>query len=1543
MMSVKPGVHFGVWLVLCGIILGWPPEFRAQNRIFARVELNKNRVNSTAEIYNSSSATGFAPTGAMVSARKSHTATVMLNGKVLLTGGHDGSNYLQTAEIFDPATATFSETTKYDDTEKKYVPSYVNVPRAFHTATLLSNGMVLLVGGLNQKYLDSAELYNPATGKFTATSGALNIARAYHTAILLASGQVLITGGYDGIDYLDTAELYDPSTRTFKLIAKDMSTPRAHHSATLMASGEVLIAGGYNQDGYLATAEIYDPANETFRSTSAMAGARAYHAAALLSDSTILIAGGTNGNPLATAEIFNPATSSFTATAGAMTVAREGLTAILLRNSTVLIAGGFSEKQLNTAEIYNPSGRTFTALTRTMTAPRQNHTATLLTDGTVLLAGGQNSETLVFDVNTDSTDNIAPNILFSADGKRGFVACAGSGVVVVFSPQTGELLNTIETGGKPTFMTPLADGRTVAAVSAWENKVFLVDLNKETVTATLAFTGAEFSFGSVVVVSHDGGKGYISSTGTGEVIKFSLPAGQELGRLGSLRTPGQLALMPDDKTLIVVDTTSAELLFVDTATMAKKSTVATTDKDGLSTFSIFNDLVLSADGKKGIVASRGLNENGVYSVFVFDPVKAEILNTLTSNIIPGRTALTPDGKNWVVLCEGEVLVVPVADPASYKEFTGASDPLLSANVVFSPDSRYVYYASAADDHFVQQELASTAIVGKVLVGDDPDVVADQPSSVGITPDGKILAVVDFASNNLELLTSSTVLAGSYFISNQTQLTGVTLVNLSDRKINVKMTAETDFGTPIEGTDIVNPIDFVMEANSQLSMTVDQLFHFDLATEQKGWLLVECDQPGIIGYLAVMKIKAGWLSASIDQMDGVPLFTRGYHDWIAPYVSRETGEVVELDFLSTNYSPSGYKASNRTNDGSEIEARGNTSGAGQIRYSQVFDTVFTQSLVDQILIVGGSDGKTALASAETADAGGSIFTATPYAPHRAYASHTATALYSGKVLILGGKDATDTIQNTAEIYDPASSGFVATTGAMLEYRYRCAAVLLQNGRVLVSGGQTRWATSDTAELYDPVTDTFVPIASHMTSPRDAHTATLLPNGKVLLAGGASGDRVLDTAEIYDPGTGTLTATGNMMVPRSFHTATLLANGKVLIAGGYNGSYLNSAEVYDPATGKFSSTSGTMSRARSYHTATLLPDGRALITGGTDGTNTTDTAEVYDESLNAFWLSISVMHTKRQRHTATLMTNGKVLILGGTDGTSPLPSVEFYDPEVDSFTVSGSMTVARSQHTATLLPGGADGYIRATSTEGFAFSEFYGNADHLTALNGIDVSQFASIPILYSPHFALGFGFRTILNVINANASPAEITIKLHGADGTLLGSPQTRYLTTGGQLKEDLDALFGHDAQLQNTSGWLEIQSTVDFVVGTVTFTNADGDFESCFQLQGSPMTDFVFPLTAQDSTFLTAFALLNAGDQNADIVLELWAPDGSLERTASVSLPPGTRTAQYLSQYFPSLGNRLISNVRVHSSAPIFAFGLMHDKDLHFMSALPPISYPEIK
>ena len=1005
-MSLKPGVFYGVWLAYCAIVLGLPPEIRAQNRLVARVELNKNKVNNTGEIYDLGLPAVFMPTGTMIEARRAHTATKLLNGQVLVAGGHDGGHYLQTAEIFDPATATFSRTTTIDASTSESVPSFVTTKRAAHTATLLSNGMVLIAGGYNGSYLDSAEIYNPSTGKFTATAGALTNARAYHTATLLPSGKVLLAGGYNGTTYLQTAEVYDPSTRTFTLLAAGMSEARAHHTMTLMSSGEILVAGGYNGN-YLATAEIYNATSNIFRNAArAMASGRGNHAAALLPDGTILIAGGSSGTPLATAEIFDPAGATFTTTAGAMSAAREAPTATALANGQVLIAGGSNGKELSTAEIYNPSSRAFTVLPRAMAAPRLDHTATLLNDGTVLLAGGQNSKMLIFDVNADSSDNVAPNILFSSDSQRGFVACTGSGAVIVFSPVTGEVLKIIETGGKPTYMTPLADGRTATLVSAWDSRIFLIDITSGALVATFAFSGADFGFGSTVTVSHDGSKGFISSTGTGEVIKFSLPSGQELGRLKGLHTPGPITITPDDGTLMVVDSSTAELVFVNSATMTQKAVLKASDTDPYAAFSVFNNAVLSADGSRGIIASRGqsLDEELIYTytVFVFDSATGEVLNTISSTWAPGRAALTPDGQDWVILNQGSLLVIPTADPNAYRELSAEPDPLLSANLIFSTDSRYAYYASATSDYFLQQELATTAIVGKLLVGDIPNTVADQPSSVAMTPDGTRFAVLDFASNNLELLTASTALQGTRFISNANQTTGVTLINLSDREISVRITAKTDYGSAIEGTEIINPVDFFVGPNGQMSLTVDQLFHLDWETEQTGWLDIQCDQAGIVGYLAIMKTRPMWLGAYIDRMDGVPLVTATQHDWIIPQLSRDSGDTVELDFLNPNHSAANYSLSRLTKDGSVIEKRTGSTSTGQQRISQVFDTVYTQSLPDQVLIVGGQDASATLTSAETSDASGSAFTATAGSLNRAFKGHTATALSSGKVLIVGGK-------------------------------------------------------------------------------------------------------------------------------------------------------------------------------------------------------------------------------------------------------------------------------------------------------------------------------------------------------------------------------------------------------------------------------------------------------------------------------------------------------------------------------------------------------------
>jgi hypothetical protein len=180
---------------------------------------------------------GFVFTGSMTDGRYLHTATLLNNGMVLITGGV----HLASAELYNPATGTFS------------ITGSMTTARYGHTATLLNNGMVLITGGQSSTgYSASAELYNPATGTFTGTAGPMTTGRSFHTATLLNNGMVLITGGYSGSSFLASAELYNPATGTFS-ITGSMTTGRSNHTATLLNNGMVLITGGFN----LASAQLY--------------------------------------------------------------------------------------------------------------------------------------------------------------------------------------------------------------------------------------------------------------------------------------------------------------------------------------------------------------------------------------------------------------------------------------------------------------------------------------------------------------------------------------------------------------------------------------------------------------------------------------------------------------------------------------------------------------------------------------------------------------------------------------------------------------------------------------------------------------------------------------------------------------------------------------------------------------------------------------------------------------------------------------------------------------------------------------------------------------------------------------------------------------------------------------------------------------------------------------------------------------------------------------------------------------------------------------
>ena len=332
----------------------------------------------------------FVPTtGTMSSSRYGQTATQLNNGNVLLAGGTDGSGILGTAELYTPTNQTFAPA------------GTMTVPRWLHTATLLNDGTVLIAGGSslsNETTLNSAEIYDPVAGTFTLLPNTLNIARVGHTATLLVNGQVLIVGGYDpttGI--IADSELYDPTAQVF-IDLGNTNTPRFHHTATLLQNGQVLITGGETDptpSSAYNTAETFNPQTWTFSPVSAnMISGREGHAATLLNDGTVLVTGGDlpGAGSLNTAEIYNPASGTFSAVSAAMTSARIFHAANLLNGGKVLLSGGENDSggtsvALNSAEVYDPTAQTFTA-TGNLTSVREHQTATLLNDGTVLEDGG---------------------------------------------------------------------------------------------------------------------------------------------------------------------------------------------------------------------------------------------------------------------------------------------------------------------------------------------------------------------------------------------------------------------------------------------------------------------------------------------------------------------------------------------------------------------------------------------------------------------------------------------------------------------------------------------------------------------------------------------------------------------------------------------------------------------------------------------------------------------------------------------------------------------------------------------------------------------------------------------------------------------------------------------------------------------------------------------------------------------------------------------------------------------------------------------------
>jgi hypothetical protein len=324
-----------------------------------------------------------APIGRMAVARAAHQATLMRNGRVLITGGCTGSHcsrVLSSVEVFDTATHAF----------RSVAP--MATPRASHAAALLPDGRVLVAGGWDgRRAVASAEIYDPLTDRWSP-AGRMTVARASPIAVALAGGHVLVFGGGDGrLGTLASAELFDPATARFSPMGRARTN---HYLATRLADGRVLLTGGQDAHGdILRAAEIIDLATGTVTPTGSMAVARVKHAAALLPDGDVLIVGGSDAggyrSRFASTEIYHPETGKFSRGPDMRWPRHKIRDAVAaLPSGDVLVGGGAAEP-----ELFDPAQGRFVPVEGQLSGPQMFATVTSLRNGAALLLGGYDERT----------------------------------------------------------------------------------------------------------------------------------------------------------------------------------------------------------------------------------------------------------------------------------------------------------------------------------------------------------------------------------------------------------------------------------------------------------------------------------------------------------------------------------------------------------------------------------------------------------------------------------------------------------------------------------------------------------------------------------------------------------------------------------------------------------------------------------------------------------------------------------------------------------------------------------------------------------------------------------------------------------------------------------------------------------------------------------------------------------------------------------------------------------------------------------------------
>jgi len=500
-------------------------------------------------------------------ARRDHGSALLPDGRVLVAGSST-SSASSTAELLNP-NALYPEAMKT-----------LQWPRTQHTATRLSSGEVLIVGGEDVLPVD---LFDPTTDEFRA-GGRLDGARSGHTATLLSTGQVLVVGGAGAKQSVD---LYDPQTQTIASLTT-LKYGRSQHTATLLDDDHVLITGGCSN----TQVEVIEISSKSVEFAGSLSAARYGHAAMLLADGRVLIAGGSGSS----AEIFDPssyktkpvpmnvsranaqlipipsgavviggsnvvehfdlATDQFTATAKLSFHNGQGSSATLLRSGEILVAGGgwygywdgIGDRNAQT-ELYDPQmpTPTVTLLSGTMIHGRVGHTATLLVDGRVLLTGGTPGDYGIPGQVLATAELYDPDTQTFSAVDRGETVLSGQSAVLL--PSGSVLIAGGHPGGAKDAVLRNQDGTIVSTGEMTERR---------TQHAATALRD-----GTVLVT---GGHTYDPPLNTAELYDEALDGFRAVSNMTHARYKHTATLLPNGRVLLAGGTESNEAELYDPAT-----------------------------------------------------------------------------------------------------------------------------------------------------------------------------------------------------------------------------------------------------------------------------------------------------------------------------------------------------------------------------------------------------------------------------------------------------------------------------------------------------------------------------------------------------------------------------------------------------------------------------------------------------------------------------------------------------------------------------------------------------------------------------------------------------------------------------------------------------------------------------------------------------------------------------------------------------------------------------------------------------------------